>query len=512
MTAGQERAAAANQMEKTTGRALLIAAVAAIGGFLFGFDTAVINGAVNAIRDHFHLSPFALGFTVAIALLGSAVGAWFAGAAADRWGRVRIMVAAAVLFAAGAIGSGLAWAAWDLALWRFVGGVGVGVASVIAPAYIAEISPAHLRGRLGSLQQLAIVTGIFVALLSDAFLAHLAGGADRDLWFGAPAWRWMFLTMLVPAAAYGVLALQIPESPRWLVARGDRAAASDVLRQVLGSARVDSKVVEIQESLNREHRPRMSDIRGRALGLLPIVWVGILLSVFQQFVGINVIFYYSTTLWRSVGFTESGALTITVITSVTNVVVTLVAIALIDKIGRKPLLLIGSAGMAVTLGLMAICFTQAVGSGSNVSLPQPWGTLALVAANLYVVFFGVSWGPVVWVLLGEMFSNQIRAAALAVAAAAQWLANFLVSTTFPALANVGLTFAYGLYTAFAVLSLFFVMRWVHETKGQELEAMDDRVGSRNRAAVVPPRPVPEAERGTAPKAQRGTPRPGPDRT
>src|SRR3954470_1741084 len=305
MTVGQERAAAANQTEKTTGRALLIAAVAAIGGFLFGFDTAVINGAVNATRDQFHLSPFALGFTVAIALLGSALGAWFAGTAADRWGRVRVMVLAAILFAAGAIGSGLAVAAWDLALWRFVGGVGVGVASVIAPAYIAEISPAHLRGRLGSLQQLAIVTGIFVALLSDAFLARAAGGAERDLWLGLPAWRWMFLTMLVPALAYRVLALQIPESPRWLVARGELGTARDVLRQVLGSARVDSKVVEIQESLNREHPPRMSDkvvqsqaglhpeppprripSRGRSLGLLPIVWVGILLAVFQQFVGI----------------------------------------------------------------------------------------------------------------------------------------------------------------------------------------------------------------------------------
>jgi MFS family permease len=233
------------------------------------------------------------------------------------------------------------------------------------------------------------------------------------------------------------------------------------------------------------------------MGLLPIVWVGILLSVFQQFVGINVIFYYSTTLWRSVGFTESGALTITVITSVTNVVVTLVAISLIDRIGRKPLLLIGSAGMAVTLGLMAICFTQATGSGSNVSLPSPWGTIALISANLYVVFFGVSWGPVVWVLLGEMFTNQIRAAALAVAAAAQWLANFAVSTTFPALANLGLTFAYGLYTAFAVLSFFFVIRFVHETKGQELEAMDNRVGRRSRAEVPePPRPRSSAERHT----------------
>ena len=483
----------ADEAPHTTGRVLLIAVVAAIGGFLFGFDTAVINGAVNAIRDQFHLSPFALGLTVAIALLGSAVGAWFAGALADRWGRVRVMVLAAVLFAIGAIGSGLAVAAWDLALWRFVGGVGVGVASVIAPAYIAEISPAHLRGRLGSLQQLAIVTGIFIALLSDAFLANLAGGADKTLWLGQPAWRWMFLTMLLPALAYGILALQIPESPRWLVARDELPRARVVLHQVLGPGRVESKIVEIQDSLNREHRPRMSDLRGAALGLLPIVWVGVLLSVFQQFVGINVIFYYSTTLWRSVGFTESGALTITVITSVTNVVVTLVAISLIDRIGRKPLLLIGSAGMAVTLGLMAVCFTQATGSGSDISLPSPWGTLALVAANLYVVFFGVSWGPVVWVLLGEMFTNQIRAAALAIAAAAQWLANFLVSTTFPALANLGLTFAYGLYTVFAVLSFFFVMRFVRETKGRELESMDNAVGRRPRAAVPAPRDAPTAE-------------------
>jgi MFS family permease len=242
----------------------------------------------------------------------------------------------------------------------------------------------------------------------------------------------------------------------------------------------------------------MRDIRGRALGLLPIVWVGILLSVFQQFVGINVIFYYSTTLWRSVGFTESRALTITVITSVTNVVVTLVAISLIDRIGRRPLLLIGSAGMVVTLGMMAVCFTQAVGSGSNVSLPSPWGTIALISANLYVVFFGVSWGPVVWVLLGEMFTNQIRAAALAVAAAAQWLANFAVSTTFPALANLGLTFAYGLYAAFALLSFFFVFRYVRETKGRELEHMDNTVGRGPR----PEAPAPASARQPTPPADR----------
>ncbi|MCW2585836.1 MAG: transporter, sugar porter family [Frankiales bacterium] len=463
-----------------TGKAILISLVAALGGFLFGFDTAVINGAVDAIKGHFHLGPFALGFTVAVGLLGSAVGAWFAGAAADRVGRVRVMLVAAALFSAGAIGSGLAFADWDLILWRFVGGVGVGVASVIAPAYIAEIAPARYRGRLGSLQQLAIVSGIFIALLTDAYLAALAGGASQDLWLGLQAWRWMFLSMLLPSVAYAVLAVQIPESPRYLVAQGQTERASEVLRQVLGTLRVQGKVADIQRTLLSEHRPRMGDLRGRYAGLRSIVWAGILLSVFQQFVGINVIFYYSTTLWKSVGFTESRALEITVITSVTNVVVTLVAIALVDHVGRKPLLLVGSAGMAVSLATMALCFTHATGSGSNVTLPHPWGTVALLAANAYVVFFGVSWGPVVWVLLGEMFSNQIRAAALSVAAAAQWLANFAISTTFPTLASIGLSFAYGLYAGFAVLSFFFVLAMVRETKGRELEDMDNAVGRRSR--------------------------------
>ncbi|MCW2724890.1 MAG: sugar transporter [Frankiales bacterium] len=481
----REGALAEDDQGGATGKALIISLVAALGGFLFGFDTAVINGAVDAIRDDFHLGPFALGFTVAVALLGSAVGAWFAGQAADRVGRVRVMVLAACLFAAGAIGSGLAFAAWDLVIWRFVGGVGVGVASVIAPAYIAEIAPARYRGRLGSLQQLAIVTGIFIALLTDAFLAFLAGGALHVLWLGLPAWRWMFLSMLVPSVAYGLLALQIPESPRYLVAKGETERAGAVLREVLGTSRVQNKIADIQRTLRREHQPRLGDLRGTSGGLLPIVWVGILLSVFQQFVGINVIFYYSTTLWRSVGFTESRALEITVITSVTNVVVTLVAIALVDRVGRKPLLLVGSAGMAISLGTMALCFTHSTGSGDNVSLPAPWGTVALIAANAYVVFFGVSWGPVVWVLLGEMFSNQIRAAALSVAAAAQWIANFVVSTTFPGLASIGLSFAYGLYALFAILSFFFVLGMVRETKGRELEDMDNAVG-RRRTASSPP--------------------------
>ncbi|MDW2983257.1 MAG: sugar porter family MFS transporter [Rhodanobacter sp.] len=460
--------------QRATARVVLISAAAALGGFLFGFDTAVINGAVDAVRGGFALDAAQIGFTVSCALLGSAVGAWYAGMLANRFGRVRTMQVAAVLLVASALGSGLVTAVWDLILWRLVGGIGVGVASVIAPTYIAEVSPAHIRGRLGSMQQLAIVLGIFAALLSDAWLAGVAGGAAQPLWFGLAAWRWMFLVATLPALVYGTLVLGVPESPRHLVAKGRIDEARVVLRKVLNmhsEAALDSKLRDIEDSLRSEHKPRLRDLCGKTAGLLPVVWIGILLSVFQQFVGINVIFYYSSTLWHSVGFSEADSFTITVVTSIVNVLVTLVAIALVDKVGRKPLLVVGSAGMAITLGLMAWCFSQATGSGATLSLPGATGVVALVAANAYVVFFGVSWGPVVWVLLGEMFPNRIRATALAVAAAAQWLANFAITSTFPALAELGLTFAYGLYAGFALLSLLFVLAGVRETKGIELEDM-----------------------------------------
>ncbi|MGH3095677.1 MAG: sugar porter family MFS transporter [Streptosporangiales bacterium] len=460
--------------QTTTTKAVLIAIVAAVGGFLFGFDSSVINGAVNAITKGFSLSPALSGFAVACALLGAAVGAWFAGPAANRLGRVRVMLIAAALFAVSSVGAALSFAVWDLIIWRILAGIGIGVASVIAPAYIAEIAPAHVRGRLASLQQLAIVVGIFVALLSDAYLATTAGSAGNELWWGLKAWRWMFLVGVIPSAIYATLALIIPESPRYLVAIGELRRASDVLGTVLGTRSTEAirqKVRDITASLQRERKPSLRDLRGPRLGLKPIVWVGILLSVFQQFVGINVIFYYSTTLWRAVGFSESDSLTYSVINSVVNLLSTLIAIAIVDKVGRKPLLLAGSTGMTVTLGIMAVCFSQAAGTGANVGLPQPWGTIALFAANLFVVSFAVSWGPVVWVLLGEMFPNWLRAAALAVAAAAQWLANFLISVTFPILAAAGLSFAYGIYALFALLSLIFVAKAVRETKGMELEDM-----------------------------------------
>jgi SP family sugar:H+ symporter-like MFS transporter len=454
------------------GRTIFVSMVAAIGGFLFGFDTAVINGAIDAVRASFAMTAAATGVVVSCALLGSALGAALAGPAADRFGRIGLMLVASALFAASSVGAGLAHGMWDLMAWRLLGGVGVGIASVIAPAYIAEVAPARMRGRLGSLQQLAIVVGIFVALLSDAFLAREAGGAQQPLWGGLQAWRWMFLVGLVPSLAYGVLAWQIPESPRFLVGVGKISEAARVLRDVVGVGDVSAKIAEIQDTLRDKHKATLRDLRGARLGLLPLVWVGILLSIFQQFVGINVIFYYSTTLWRSVGFSEAHALTITVITSVTNVVVTLVALSLVDKIGRRPLLIVGSAGMALSLGVLAYCFAHAFTGAAGVGLPPGYGVAALIAANAYVVFFGVSWGPVVWILLAEMFPNRVRAPALALAASAQWIANFLVSVSFPVLAqHLGLAVTYGLYAASAALSLIFVSTKVRETKGKELEEM-----------------------------------------
>jgi SP family sugar:H+ symporter-like MFS transporter len=457
---------------ESNGTVIRLSLTAALGGFLFGYDSAVINGAVKAIGDRFSTSSAVLGFTVSSALLGAAAGALAAGRVADRYGRLRAMWVAAALFLVSAVGSGLASSLVMLVVFRVIGGVAVGIASVIAPTYIAEIAPARIRGKLGSLQQLAIVSGIFLALLADYALASAAGGSEKDLWLGLEAWRWMFLAMVVPAVVYGGLALTIPESPRYLVAKGRLDEARDVLRRVLGNIDLDAKVAQIKETLQRDTRPSMRDLRGPAFGLLPIVWVGIGLSAFQQFVGINVIFYYSSVLWQAAGFNESDSLIITVITSVVNIVTTLIAIASIDRYGRKPLLIIGSIGMAVTLGTLAVVFgTATLNTEGNPVLHGAAAPVALVAANLFVFAFGMSWGPVVWVLLGETFPNRIRAAALSLAAAAQWVANWVISTSFPPLKDAGLGLAYGIYATFAVLSLLFVLRFVRETKGVELEEM-----------------------------------------
>jgi sugar porter (SP) family MFS transporter len=470
----------------TNAKVIGLAVAAAVGGFLFGFDSSVVNGAVDPIREQFGLSESLTGFAVASALIGCAVGAYTAGRLADWKGRIPAMIVGAILFFVSALGTGLAFGVWDLIAWRLVGGLGIGIASVIAPAYIAEISPKNMRGRLGSLQQLAITIGIFAALLSDTVFAGWAGGAGQELWFGLEAWRWMFLAGVVPAVVYGLIAIKLPESPRFLVLKQRDDEVRGIFARLWPDDDVERAIRDMRAGIeNDAHGSRKGALRGNRFGLKPIVWIGIILSVLQQFVGINVIFYYSTTLWKSVGFEESDSLTISVITAVTNIAVTFVAIALVDRIGRRPILLAGSTGMALSLGTMALAFSQATDVAGEPSLGGAWGPVALVAANVFVVSFGASWGPVVWVLLGEIFPNRIRARALGIAAAAQWIANFLITVSFPPLASVSLVLTYGMYALFAALSFLVVLKMVPETNGMSLEEAETLFVKKNAKDQTP---------------------------
>ncbi|MEU6313720.1 sugar porter family MFS transporter [Streptomyces sp. NPDC047014] len=454
------------------GHVIFITAAAAMGGFLFGYDSSVINGAVVAIRERFDVGSEALAQVIAAALIGCAIGAATAGRLADRIGRIRCMQIAAVLFTASAIGSALPFALWDLAMWRVIGGFGIGMASVIGPAYIAEVSPPAYRGRLASFQQAAIVIGIAVSQLVNWGILNLADGDQRGDLAGLEAWQWMLGVMVVPAVLYGLMSFVIPESPRFLISVGRTDEARKVLTEVEGTKiDLDGRVREIEHAMRSEHKSTFRDLLGGRFGFLPIVWIGIGLSVFQQLVGINVIFYYSSSLWQSVGIDPSSSFLYSFTTSIINIIGTVIAMIFVDRIGRKPLALIGSAGMAISLGLCAWAFSFTTGTGDDITMPDAQGTVALVAAHTFVLFFALSWGVVVWVLLGEMFPNRIRAAALGVAASAQWIANWIITVSFPSLSDWNLSGAYVIYTVFALLSIPFVLKWVPETKGKALEEM-----------------------------------------
>ncbi|GAA2502617.1 MULTISPECIES: sugar porter family MFS transporter [Streptomyces] len=451
------------------GHVIFIAAAAAMGGFLFGYDSSVINGAVEAIRDRYDIGSAGLAQVIAIALIGCAIGAATAGRIADRIGRIRCMQIAATLFTISAVGSALPFALWDLAFWRIVGGFAIGMASVIGPAYIAEVAPPAYRGRLGSFQQAAIVVGIAISQLVNWGLLNAAGGNQRGHLMGLEAWQVMLGVMVIPAALYGLLSFAIPESPRFLLSVGKRERAKEILAEVEGeSADLDKRVADIEHAMKSEHRSTFKDLLGGGFYFKPIVWVGIGLSVFQQFVGINVAFYYSSTLWQSVGVDPTDSFFYSFTTSIINIVGTVIAMIFVDRIGRKPLALIGSVGMVVGLALEAWAFSYHLVDGK---LPATQGWVALIAAHIFVLFFALSWGVVVWVMLGEMFPNRIRAAALGVAAAAQWIANWAITASFPSLADWNLSGTYIIYTVFAALSIPFVLKFVKETKGKALEEM-----------------------------------------
>ena len=453
----------------------LISGVATIGGFLFGFDSGVINGTVEGLRQAFHTTSAGTGFNVASVLLGSAAGAFAAGRLADVYGRRSILIVAAAMFILSALGAGAAGGSAMFVIARMIGGFAVGAASVLSPAYISEVTPAATRGRLASLQQIMIIIGLTGAFLSNFVLAHVAGASTAPFWGGYEAWRWMFWMQTIPSTVFLLALLSIPESPRYLVAKGRRDVALSVLSRLMGSEAAEGKLAEIDDSLDHDHRPRLSDLFDKTTGRVrKIVWVGIGLAVLQQLVGINVVFYYGAVLWQAVGFSEADALKINIVSGTLSILSCLVAISLIDRIGRKPLLLIGSIGMTITLALVAYAFsTGGLDAAGKLVLSPSMGMLALISANAYAALFNFSWGPVMWVMLGEMFPNQIRGSGLAVSGLFQWTANFAITMTFPILLHsVGLTGAYGLYAFFALLSIVFVVKMVHETRGVELEDME----------------------------------------
>ncbi|HKL50509.1 MAG TPA: sugar porter family MFS transporter [Wenzhouxiangellaceae bacterium] len=455
-----------------TVRVFFLSIVAAIGGFLFGFDSGVINGTVDALQLAFDSDAVGTGFNVASMLLGCAAGAFFAGNLADKIGRKPVMMMTAVAFIISAWGSGIAVDSLQFVLARVLGGFAVGAASILAPAYISEIAPAKIRGRLATLQQLMIVTGLFAAFISNYWLAGISGGASAVLWAGFQTYQWMFWMEIVPASIFLIALFFIPESPRYLVAVGKLDRAEAVLQTLSGNVDAEAKVNDIKSTLIEGNRPSLGDIVSKYTGRIhPIVLVGVGLAALQQFTGINVVFYYGATLWQAAGFTEENALLQNVISGSVNVIFTFVAIALVDKVGRKPLLLVGALGQAVMLGALALLFgTAGVDASGDLALEGNNGLYALLAANAYIAFFAFSWGPVMWVMLGEMFPNQFRGAALAFCGLVQWGSNFLITMTFPImLAGIGLGFSYGIYAMFGLIAYIFVRKFVNETKGRTLE-------------------------------------------
>ncbi len=471
-----------NNPETAKSNVFMVTLVATLGGLLFGYDTAVISGTVSSIEQAFVL-PWGLeatardsltGFTVASALIGCIVGGLLAGLFSARFGRKKSLFIAALLFLISAIGSALPelfylpfsqasfgepskdWI-FPFIAFRILGGTGVGLASMVSPMYIAEIAPADIRGRMVSYNQIAIVIG----MVTVYFVNWAIASQGDEQWLNTVGWRWMFASECIPAAVFFVLLFLIPESPRWLVLQGRDQDATRVLQKFNSKEVVNDILCEIKTSVENKHSALLS------FGGLLIV-VGILLSVFQQFVGINVVLYYAPEIFRTMGATTNAALLQTILVGVVNVVFTVVAILTVDKNGRKPLMLIGAGMMSVSMFALGTLFYLEV-----------TGVAAIIVMSIYMAAFALSWGPVTWVLLSEIFPNAIKSKALAIAVAVQWIANWLVSWSFKIIdGNQALIesfnhgFAYWLYGLMGLLAALFVYFWVPETKGKSLEEIE----------------------------------------
>ena len=449
-----------NRVAQGNSRALVLSAlVAALGSFLFGFDTAVISGATESLRAMFHLNDNLLGFTVSSALFGTMVGALLAGRPADWWGRRRVLGLLAVLFLVSAIGCALAWNWYALLGFRWLGGVAVGAASVVCPMYITEIAPAQRRGMLVAVSQLNIVLGILLAYFSNYVVARLVGPENNNVW------RWMFGVMILPSGFFLVTVALIPESPRWLVKRGRLAEARSVLAR-LGHSAPDAELAEMEASLREELGGGQQRLFQRKY-LKPLL-LACMIAAFNQLDGINAVIYYTADIFRMAGADNTGALMQSVIVGLTNLVMTVAAMALIDRIGRKALLLAGSVTFVISHGLAAWVFQTHA---------QGW---VVMAAMMGVVgSHAYSQGAVVWVCINELLPNAVRASGSAVACCLIWVLCLGVSWSFPVVAGVSGAYAFAFFAVMMVVQFFLVWKFLPETKGVSLEELQKRLGVTN---------------------------------
>ncbi|MDF2036676.1 D-xylose transporter XylE [Cytobacillus oceanisediminis] len=444
--------------------------VAAIGGLLFGYDTAVISGAEKSLEiyliDSLGLGSLAHGATTSSALIGCIIGGLISGYFASRFGRKKSLIAAAVLFFLSALGSAFPEFLFftkgeptislllTFNLYRIIGGIGVGLASAIVPMYIGEIAPADIRGRLVSFNQFMIIFGMLVVYFVNW---GIASGRPLE-WINDVGWRYMFASEAIPALAFGLLLLLVPETPRYLAINNHDDKALAVLTKINGAAEAKTILGEIKKSVAASANVPAEKLF--AYGKLVIV-IGILLSVFQQFVGINVALYYAPRIFESMGAAKDASMLQTIVMGVINVIFTVVAILTVDKWGRKPLLITGSIGMAIGMfGVAGMAFSNIIGMGT------------LIFIIVYTASFMMSWGPICWVLISEIFPNKIRGQAVAVAVAAQWAANYFISSTYPMMMEFSGGLTYGFYGLMSVLSAIFVWKFVPETKGKTLENME----------------------------------------